>query len=81
MGIIVAASVLMTEISFSHDKTQLIPIALLIANPQNYADQTVSVHGVTDKNEIRRLIRSSERSPRPGDNLGHDAQPSNSISE
>lgn len=36
---------------------------------------------VTDKNEIRRLTRSLKRSPRPGDNLGHDAQPSSSISE
>jgi hypothetical protein len=36
---------------------------------------------VTDKDAIRRFIRPSERRPRPGDNLGHDAQPSRSISE
>ena len=31
---------------------------------------------ITDKDAIRRFIRPSERRPRPGDNLGHDAQPS-----
>jgi hypothetical protein len=36
---------------------------------------------ITDKDAIRRLIRSSERRPRPGDDLGHDAQPSKSISD
>jgi hypothetical protein len=36
---------------------------------------------ITDKDAIRRFIRPSERRPRPGDNLGHDAQPSRSISE
>ena len=149
-GIIVAVAVCMTEMAFSQEKTQLIPIALLIANPQIYAGQTVLVHGVidqsnqvtgtfrliesktpgtekpnapallatrakgdqvslvqngqeaivagqvqirdkvpilqvaniiTDKDTIGRFTRPSERHPRPGDNLGHDAQPSNSISE
>jgi hypothetical protein len=148
--IIVAVAVCMTGMSFSQQTTQLIPIALLIANPQNYAGQTVLVHGVidqstpatgsfrliegqtlnaakpnapallatrakanqisllqngqeaivvgqiqvrdeapmlqvaniiTDSDTIRRFIRPSERHPRPGDNLGHDAQPSGSISE
>ena len=36
---------------------------------------------ITDKDAIRRFIRPSQRKPRPGDNLGHDAQPSNSISD
>jgi hypothetical protein len=36
---------------------------------------------ITDKDAIRRFIRPSERRPRPGDNLGHDAQPSKSISD
>ena len=37
-------AVLMTEMSFSQEKAQLIPIAdLLIANPQNYAGQTILV--------------------------------------
>ena len=36
---------------------------------------------ITDKDAIQRLIRPSERRPRPGDNLGHDAQPSKSISD
>jgi len=36
---------------------------------------------ITDKDAIRRYIRPSERRPRPGDNLGHDAQPSKSISD
>ena len=36
---------------------------------------------ITDKEAIRRFIRPSERRPRPGDNLGHDAQPSKSISD
>jgi hypothetical protein len=36
---------------------------------------------ITDKDAIRRFIRPSERRPRPGDNLGHDAQPSRSISQ
>ncbi len=36
---------------------------------------------ITDQDTIRRLIRPSERRPRPGDNLGHDAQPSDSISQ
>jgi hypothetical protein len=35
---------------------------------------------ITDKDAIRRFIRPSERRPRPGDNLGHDAQPSKSLS-
>jgi hypothetical protein len=30
---------------------------------------------ISDKDAIRRFIRPSERRPRPGDNLGHDAQP------
>ena len=36
---------------------------------------------ITDKDAIRQFIRPSERRPRPGDNLGHDAQPSKSISD
>jgi len=36
---------------------------------------------ITDKDAIRHFIRPSERRPRPGDNLGHDAQPSKSISD
>jgi hypothetical protein len=36
---------------------------------------------ITDKDAIRRFIRPSERRPRPGDNLGHDAQPSKSFSD
>lgn len=36
---------------------------------------------ITDKAAIRRFIPPSERRPRPGDNLGHDAQPSKSISD
>jgi hypothetical protein len=36
---------------------------------------------ITDKGAIRRFIRPSERKPRPGDNLGHDAQPSKSLSD
>ena len=36
---------------------------------------------ITDKDAIRRFIRPWERRPRPGDNLGHDAQPSKSISD
>ena len=36
---------------------------------------------ITDKDAIRRFIRPSERRPRPGDNLGHDAQPSRSLSD
>jgi hypothetical protein len=35
---------------------------------------------ITDKDAIRRFTRPSERRPRPGDNLGHDAQPSTSLS-
>ena len=35
---------------------------------------------ITDKDAIRRFTRPSERRPRPGDNLGHDAQPSKSLS-
>ena len=150
VGVIVAVVVLMAGMSFSQGKAQLIPIALLIANPQNYAGRTVLVHGIidqsnpetgsfkliegktpsaansnvaallatrsksdrvrllqngqeaivagqiqvrdkapilrvaniiTDQDTIRRFIRPSERSPRPGDNLGHDAQPSDSISQ
>jgi|HubBroStandDraft_6_1064221.scaffolds.fasta_scaffold27780_3 hypothetical protein len=149
-GIIVAVAVLMTGTSFSQEASQLISLALLIANPQNYAGRTVLVHGfidqsdpatgsfkliegktpsaaksnvaallatrskgdqlsllrngqeaivagqiqvrdkaailqvaniITDQATIRRFIRPSERSPRPGDNLGHDAQPSDSISQ
>jgi len=149
-GIIAAVAVLMTGTSFSQETSQLISLALLIANPQNYAGRTVLVHGIidqsnpatgsfkliegktpsaaksnvaallatrsksdqvslvqngqeaivagqiqvrdkvpilrvaniiTDQDTIRRLIRPSERSPRPGDNLGHDAQPSDSISQ
>jgi len=34
---------------------------------------------ISDKDAIRRFIRPSER-PRPGDSLGHDAQPSKSLS-
>jgi hypothetical protein len=148
--IIVAVVALMTGTSFSQETSQLISLALLIANPQNYAGQTVLVYGIinesnpatgsfklteakrlsaaksngpallaarqksdqvsliqngqeailvgqiqvldkapilqvaniiTDKSEIRRFIRPSERSPRPGDNLGHDAEPSDSISQ
>ncbi len=36
---------------------------------------------VTNKSAVRRFIRPSERRPRPGDNLGHDAQPSKSLSD
>jgi hypothetical protein len=36
---------------------------------------------ITDKDAIRGFVRPSERRPRPGDNLGHDAQPSKSISD
>jgi hypothetical protein len=36
---------------------------------------------IPDKDAIRRFIRPSERRPRPGDNLGHDAQPSKSLSD
>jgi hypothetical protein len=36
---------------------------------------------ITDKDAVRRFIRPSERRPRPGDNLGHDAQPSKSLSD
>jgi hypothetical protein len=36
---------------------------------------------ISDKDAIRRFIRPSERTPRPGDNLGHDAQPSKVISQ
>lgn len=36
---------------------------------------------ISDKDAIRRFIRPSERRPRPGDNLGHDAQPSKSLSD
>jgi hypothetical protein len=36
---------------------------------------------ITDKDAIRRFIRPAERRPRPGDNLGHDAQPSKSLSD
>ena len=36
---------------------------------------------ITDKRAVRRFIRPSERRPRPGDNLGHDAQPSKSLSD
>ena len=35
---------------------------------------------ITDEDAIRRFIRPSERRPRPGDDLGHDAQPSKSLS-
>lgn len=148
-GIIVAVVALMTGSSFSQETSQLISLALLIANPQNYAGRTVLVHGIidqsnpatgsfklmegktpsaaksnmpallatrskgdqvslvqngqeaivagqievrdkapilrvasiiTDQDTIRRFIRPSERRPRPGDNLGHDAQPSRSLS-
>jgi hypothetical protein len=149
-GIIVVAVALMTGTSFSQETSQLISLALLIANPQSYAGRTVLVHGIidqsnpatgsfkliegktpsaaksnvaallatrskgdqvslvqngqeaivagqiqvrdkapilrvaniiTDQDTIRRFIRPSERRPRPGDNLGHDAQPSDSISQ
>jgi hypothetical protein len=149
-GIIVVVAVLMTGTSFSQETSQLTSLALLIANPQNYAGRTVLVHGIidqsnpatgsfkliegktpsavksdvpalfatrsksdqislvqngqeaivagqiqvrdkapilqvaniiTDQDTIRRFIRPSEQSPRPGDNLGHDAQPSDSISQ
>jgi hypothetical protein len=36
---------------------------------------------VTDKEAIRRFVRPFERRPRPGDNLGRDAQPSSHLSE
>jgi hypothetical protein len=36
---------------------------------------------ITDTDAIRRFLRPSERRPRPGDNLGHDAEPSKSISD
>jgi hypothetical protein len=36
---------------------------------------------ITDKSAVRRFIRPSERRPRPGDNLGHDAQPGKSLSD
>jgi hypothetical protein len=36
---------------------------------------------ITDKDAVRRFIQPSERRPRPGDNLGHDAQPSKVISQ
>jgi hypothetical protein len=149
-GIIVAVVALMTGTSFSQETSQLISLALLIANPQNYAGRTVLVHGIidqsnpatgsfkviegktlsttkpdapallaarskgdqasqvqngqevvvigqvqirdnapilqvaniiTDKDAIRRFVRPSERRPRPGDNLGHDAHPSKSLSD
>src|ERR1700730_17622413 len=148
--IIVAVVALMTGTSFSQETSQLISLAMLIANPQNYAGRTILVHGIidqsnpatgsfkliegktpsaaksngpallatrskggelsllrngqeaivagqiqvrdkapilrvaniiTDQDTIRRFIRPSERRPRPGDNLGHDAQPSDSISQ
>ena len=149
-GIIVVAVALMTGTSFSQETSQLISLALLIANPQSYAGQTVLVRGIidqsnpatgsfkliegktpsaaksnvpallaarakvdqasqvqngqevvvigqvqirdnapilqvaniiTDKDAIRRFVRPSERRPRPGDNLGHDAHPSKSLSD
>lgn len=46
-------------------------------------DNTPVIHVaniITDEDAIRRFIRPSERRPRPGDNLGHDAQPSKSLS-
>jgi len=36
---------------------------------------------ITDKDAIGRFIRPAERRPRPGDNLGRDAQPTGSISD
>lgn len=36
---------------------------------------------ITDKEEIRRFLRPFEKRPRPGDNLGHDAQPTSHLSE
>ncbi|MBV9875921.1 MAG: hypothetical protein JO025_14420 [Verrucomicrobia bacterium] len=38
------------------------------------------VNIITDKDAIRRFTRPLERRPRPGDDLGHDAQPSESLS-
>jgi hypothetical protein len=46
-------------------------------------DQTPIFHVasvITDQDAIRHFIRPAERRPRPGDNLGHDAQPSKSLS-
>jgi hypothetical protein len=149
-GIIATVAMCVTGVSFSQKTPQLISLALLTANPQSYAGQTVAVHGVidqsnpdtgsfklvegktlnaaklhapallvarskgdqsrvvqngqeaivlgqikiqdnapillaaniiTDKGAIRSFIVPSERRPRPGDNLGHDAQPSGSIAE
>src|SRR5258708_29934181 len=48
-GIIVVVAVLMTGTSFSQETSQLISLALLIANPQNYAGRTVLVHGIIDQ--------------------------------
>jgi hypothetical protein len=50
-GIIVAVAVLMTGTSFSQEASQLISLALLIANPQNYAGRTVLVHGFIDQSD------------------------------
>jgi hypothetical protein len=36
---------------------------------------------ITDKEDIRRFLRPFEKRPRPGDNLGHDAQPTSHLSE
>jgi hypothetical protein len=36
---------------------------------------------IVDKEAIRRFLRPYEKRPRPGDNLGHDAQPSSHLSE
>ena len=48
---------------------------------QDKAPVLLTAKIITDKDAIRRFIRPSERRPRPGDNLGHDAQPSRSIAE
>jgi hypothetical protein len=36
---------------------------------------------IADKEAIRRFLRPYEKRPRPGDNLGHDAQPGSHLSE
>ena len=36
---------------------------------------------ITGKEAIRRFLGSYEKRPRPGDNLGHDAQPTNHLAE
>jgi len=36
---------------------------------------------ITDGDAIRRFLRPPEKRPRPGDNLGHDAQPPSHLSD